>query len=472
MIMKDLPIKTLLMAFFAFLLAAPMVHADAGRNFTLYPSANVTTAPFTNARFAFDVLLGAANNTASRREISPGEFDSTLPGNTDAGQWRPNQTIGNTTAAVEISSLGSGGYNAQSLSAGWLWNSTDLRGYNLTNETQRNGNWTFLFTARSGQGTSGSERIAARITIVRDDAGTLGFVKGLLSTRITGEGSHVAGQEGWRDSDFRITHPNGLASDRRFAVEMGPTNESYVFKQGDVIYFEFGFYDADGTGDRTLTLVYNFSNTNVTTPWFEPVNLTSNASFTTFPTTITTAQSTTYTGNCTVNGGTAEELDIRIQDNRTGSFSNSTTNTGADVYVNVTNYTVANLQGNTSSFTFEVRGNTAGNYSFRTQCESATTINRQFNTSLTSDIQSSLIVEVVTDTCTPPGGTDWTIEASDNCFLDTQTINVGRILIKGNTGTVTFKNSNIISTDCRIEPSAGQGITLAILPTTTWRNAC
>ncbi|MBS3053405.1 MAG: hypothetical protein J4469_02780 [Candidatus Aenigmarchaeota archaeon] len=46
------------------------------------------------------------------------------------------------------------------------------------------------------------------------------------------------------------------------------------------------------------------------------------------------------------------------------------------------------------------------------------------------------------------------------------------MLIRGNSGTVIFKHSNITSTDCRIQPNAGALITLAIEAFVNWGNGC
>jgi len=89
------------------------------------------------------------------------------------------------------------------------------------------------------------------------------------------------------------------------------------------------------------------------------------------PTTIGTGENTTYFGNCTSSGGTAENVYIIIQDNRTGDWSDSNTSTSADVYVNITNYSIGNLASNSSgNYYFNVTGNTAGSYNFRVLCNS------------------------------------------------------------------------------------------------------
>ena len=361
-----------------------VVHAV---NFTLYLGTTPLTTPFpTGGRLAVETA------PTTRREISPGEFDasgvmgSVCSVDTDAGQWRPNETISNTSAARQIGSACHVTNDAGKLDAGWLWNSTDLTGYNLSNSTERNGNWSFQITTRSGQ-TNGVEveRILARVSVVRNEGGTLTLIKDLLETRVTGAGTTLnLGQQGWRDSDFRVTHAS-TSSDTLYNIEVGPTNESYIFRKGDALYFELGFGDGGDATDRTLTLIYNISQTNITTPNFIAVNVTANCSFTTNPTTMYTGETSVFTGNCTVVGGTVD-LDIRIQDNSTGSFANSSTSSSSAVYVNVTNYTISSVTGNSASFTFLVNASKPGTYQFRTQCQSDQTRMTEANSSDTPSV--------------------------------------------------------------------------------------
>src|SRR3989344_8020216 len=243
---------SLLPIFFISMFILPsVVHAV---NFTLYLGTTPLTTPFpTGGRLAVETA------PTTRREISPGEFDasgvmgSVCSVDTDAGQWRPNETISNTSAARQIGSACHVTNDAGKLDAGWLWNSTDLTGYNLSNSTERNGNWSFQITTRSGQ-TNGveDERILARVSVVRNEGGTLTLIKDLLETRVTGAGTTLnLGQQGWRDADFRVTHAV-TGSDTLYNIEIGPTNESYIFRKGDALYFELGFGDGGDATDRTL----------------------------------------------------------------------------------------------------------------------------------------------------------------------------------------------------------------------------
>lgn len=113
--------------------------------------------------------------------------------------------------------------------------------------------------------------------------------------------------------------------------------------------------------------------------------LEANGSFTNQATTILTGESTVFTGNCTVSGGAADIV-LVIQDNRTGSFANSTTNTAENVFVNVTNYTESiNPSGPSSNFLFRVNATKPGSYRFRSQCFSDTTSPTHANSSDTPD---------------------------------------------------------------------------------------
>jgi len=86
-----------------------------------------------------------------------------------------------------------------------------------------------------------------------------------------------------------------------------------------------------------------------------------------------------------------------------------------------------------------------------------------------------LVAVAAGDTCTPPSNTNWTINAPDNCVISGQNINVTRIFINGRSGTVIFRNSNITSLDCRIEPNPDaiqDNITVSIETSVSWGNAC
>lgn len=104
------------------------------------------------------------------------------------------------------------------------------------------------------------------------------------------------------------------------------------------------------------------------------LNLTANSSFSGL-TTINTGQSTNFSGNCTCfpAGQTCNNVYITIQDDRTGSFTDSTTSNSAAVYVNITSYSIGSLSGTSSDFSFNISANTAGSYQFRVQCNATNT---------------------------------------------------------------------------------------------------
>ncbi|MFH0929508.1 MAG: hypothetical protein V1818_04120, partial [Candidatus Aenigmatarchaeota archaeon] len=76
-------------------------------------------------------------------------------------------------------------------------------------------------------------------------------------------------------------------------------------------------------------------------------------------------------GSCSNTGSEISDASIVIQDNRTGSFTDSAT-TG-DIYVNTTNYTIGSLSGTSSDYYFTVTGNLSGNYLFRMKCNATST---------------------------------------------------------------------------------------------------
>jgi len=82
---------------------------------------------------------------------------------------------------------------------------------------------------------------------------------------------------------------------------------------------------------------------------------------------INAKSSTEIYGSCSYTGGTASNMMITIQDNRTGTFTDSATD-AADVYVNTTTYTNDTLTGTSDNYYFTVTGNVSGNYVFRMKC--------------------------------------------------------------------------------------------------------
>lgn len=216
---------------------------------TLYLSSTATSSPFpTTSR----LLVTSA--PSSEVQLGPGEFDSGLPGNTDAGQWNPSSPIADTTAAAEINvNAAVPGTTRQ----GWLYN-VDLAG-----QTMAAGTWTVQLRLDALQGTGTTGRIFLRVTIVTGSGGLYTTVANLLTTNIVGEASHAAGQEGWRaQSEARITVTSTPAN---FSVTFD-TSAEHTFASGERILVELGFGDANNTTDRTWALLYNTANSFVTTP--------------------------------------------------------------------------------------------------------------------------------------------------------------------------------------------------------------
>jgi hypothetical protein len=217
---------------------------------TLYLDNTATASPFPTTS---KKLVTSA--PASEVQLGPGEFDSGLPGTTDAGQWNPSSAIGDTTAAAEIDNTGASLGTARQ---GWLYD-TDLTGYTLPS-----GTLTVQLRLRANQGTGTAGRVCVRMTVVTGSAGAWTTVANLLTTAITGEASHSAGQEGWRANEgARITVTSTAAN---FAATIATAFAAHTFASGERLLIEFGFCDANSTADRTWRLDYNTSNTFVTLP--------------------------------------------------------------------------------------------------------------------------------------------------------------------------------------------------------------
>ncbi len=224
---------------------------------TLYLTSTATAAPFTTTSRLLSELANASEVT-----LGPGEFDSGIPGNPDAGQWNPNSPIADTTAATEIS------INAAGLSStrqGWLWNQ------DLTGQTLVAGTWSFQLRLRANQGTATETgRILVRVTIVTGSGSAYTTVKNLFTTSITGEASHAVGQEGWRAQNEARIGPSATAANFSVTVGDSGTAQSHTFAANERILVELGFCDADSTTDRTWRLDYNTSNSFITTPDISP----------------------------------------------------------------------------------------------------------------------------------------------------------------------------------------------------------
>src|SRR3989344_2462523 len=312
---------------------------------------------------------------ASLVTMSPGEFDSTLPGNTDAGRWRPGVApIANTTASAELMNVSDTTvFDGGSLGTGWIWKD------NLTGYTIAAGNYTFNVSVMGGQGTtSQSERLSARISVVScSGSGEFTLVKNMTTTKITGETSHVLGQTSWRhhDDGARFTHPAAATIASRHANITA--SETHDFQEGEFLFIELGFGDGDSTTDRTLILRYNNGLSFVITPAITQtpvVDSTPPVANLNAPLNGSNATSKTNTFNATFTDNSALKNVTLYIYNATQKLINSTESRSITNAVNTTNITIIlpydgtffwnyrvcdtsdNCVFNNSNFTFTVDG--------------------------------------------------------------------------------------------------------------------
>lgn len=217
----------------------------------LYLTSGTASSPYpTSSR------LLSLTNGLSVTSCHPGEFDSGLPGNTDAGQWRPAVAFATGTAARELDSTGaSPSVNRQ----GWLYD-TELSGQTLTASS-----WGLRLNLIARQGGGQTGRLLMRVTVVSGTGGTYVTNDNLLTTRITGETSHTTGQEGWRDTESRITVTTTLQSFTSSIADT-TTSKKHVFQPNERILVELGFGDGNSTTDRTWELQYNTVSSYIDTP--------------------------------------------------------------------------------------------------------------------------------------------------------------------------------------------------------------
>lgn len=216
---------------------------------TLYLGNTATASPFPTTS---KQLVTSA--PASEVQLGPGEFDSGLPGNTDAGQWNPSSPIVDTTAAAELDNTGA---SLGTTRQGWLYD-VDLSG-----KTLRAGTWTVQLRLRANQGTGTTGMVLMRATIVTGSSGSWVTVANLCTTSITGETSHSTGQTGWRTQNEAALTVTSTAAN--FSVTFTSATE-HTFSSGERLLLEFGFGNANNTTDRTWRLDYNTSNSFATTP--------------------------------------------------------------------------------------------------------------------------------------------------------------------------------------------------------------
>ncbi len=195
--------------------------------------------------------------------IWPGEFDSGVPGNTDAGQWYSGSVNrANTTLSTQIASATQSSRNSNSFGQGWMYDE------DLTGLTLDAGNFSFNLSLMGGQmsAINSAERIFARISVVNCNGGNFNLVQDLTSTNIVGEISHTGGQNGWKANEGgRINHP---AVSAVVNVNVNFSTNPYTFKNGEMLFIELGFGDASSNIDRTIGLRYNIANSFVVTPPF------------------------------------------------------------------------------------------------------------------------------------------------------------------------------------------------------------
>lgn len=127
-------------------------------------------------------------------------------------------------------------------------------------------------------------------------------------------------------------------------------------------------------------------------------------------------KTTTISGNCTLTTGDAEAVTLVIQDNRTGSYAQSST-VAAVVYVNQASFSLGTIASQTSATqTATIYTQTAGDYSFRVQCQAgdatptnanSTPENLEVITDTTPPVISSIdVIEIQADTVTVIWNTD------------------------------------------------------------------
>ncbi|MBX4196634.1 hypothetical protein KW805_03525, partial [Candidatus Pacearchaeota archaeon] len=194
----------------------------------------------------------------------PGEFDANqVP--TDAsgiGQWFPIiAAIANTTATNPANNASLSSRLNYSVGPGWIWDD-NLTGYQISQ-----GDFQFNISLMGGQAVAivNGERTFVRVSIVNVTSGAFHVVKDLFATNCTG-GVCGGGQSGWRASNgARQNHPavNQIYTNVSFNIT---SNQSHIFQEGEWLYIELGFGDADSTTDRTIGLRYNIANTFVKTP--------------------------------------------------------------------------------------------------------------------------------------------------------------------------------------------------------------
>jgi hypothetical protein len=394
------------------------------------------------------------NNEFFTYNISPGEFDSTLPGNTDAGQWQPNETIGSTTASKELINPATGDFTNESMGAGWLYNNS------LHNVKMPAGSWTFKINVSWTQGAVGdTNRWLSRITI-RNTTGA--FIKNLTADGVVSE-TLTTQQAGWRSQEEGAIAQCAAPCTKNYTFTIA-TAKNYTFQKFDILFIEMGFGNANDATDRTAALITNQTRTNITTPEIDYIpQLRANHTSDSPNVTITAGKSTLFRGNCEAFNSTltVDRLNITVSNstiNTSSTFTNITTVNTEPIYANVTTYAPDPLSGsNSTTFFFNITANTAGTYYLQIVCETGAKPGLELEPTggsqpTESNSSSSparpgttfiLTVEAAPDTCSPAGaGEAYEFACSDNCLVAGKDWYFSSVQFRGS-GTITVRNSNL-----------------------------
>lgn len=192
---------------------------------------------------------------ASQVQLGPGRFSTALPGNTRAGQYNPSSPIANNTNSAEIDNTGS---SEGTTRQGWLWDQ------DLTGLTIPSGAWTAqLRNIELQAGTTSQGRFQMRASVITAVGGVWTTVAELLTTSISGESSHSAGQTGWTSCDATI---NCATTAFNRATSFVTSSAPHTFAAGERLLIEIGFGTAGSAAARTWGLQYNDNNSLVTFP--------------------------------------------------------------------------------------------------------------------------------------------------------------------------------------------------------------
>jgi hypothetical protein len=127
-----------------------------------------------------------------------------------------------------------------------------------------------------------------------------------------------------------------------------------------------------------------------------------------------------FVANCTMTTGDAESVTLIIQDNRTGTYTQSTTTPGP-IYVNTSSISLGRLASTISTtHTVLIRAQTAGNYSFRAECQASDAA----PSSATSVAESLTIDPYSMNASALVNGTAIDRDATNNTVADSVLLNI------------------------------------------------